>query len=236
MDLIGILQEAFRKDASDVHFTVGRPPIIRVRGELIALGNIALTQEDTKNVCYRLMNDEQKRIFENDGEVDFSWSVPELVRYRVNVYQQRNSCTAAMRMITNDIPSFEEFGLPEVLKPLSLKPRGMVLVTGPTGSGKSTTLAAMTGYINENRRCHVLTIEEPIEYMHKHNLCIINQREVGNDTKSFAKALRSALREDPDVILVGEMRDFETISTAISAAETGQISCRQFWKVLFASN
>lgn len=220
-DLIKILEDAFEKEASDIHFTVGRPPVLRVRGDLIPVGNEALRPEDVEEICYFMMDSNQKATFESDGEVDFSWSQPQLNRYRVNVYRQRSSCTAALRMISNDIPSFDEIGLPDVFKDLSMKPRGVVLVTGPTGSGKSTTLAAMTGYINDNKRCHVLTIEEPIEYMHKHNLSLVNQREVGSDTKSFAKALRSALREDPDVILVGEMRDYETISTAISAAETG---------------
>lgn len=220
-DLTSILHEALEKGASDIHFTVARPPVLRVRGELVAVGEVQMTPEDVETICYHMMNEEQKHVFEKNGEVDFSWSLPHLNRYRVNIYRQRHSCAAALRMISNSIPKFEEIGLPEVFKQLALKPRGMVLVTGPTGSGKSTTLAAMTGYINENRRCHILTIEEPIEYMHKHNLSLVNQREVGSDTKSFSKALRSALREDPDVILVGEMRDFETISTAISAAETG---------------
>ncbi len=221
IELNNVLRIAAEKRASDIHFTVGRPPILRIRGELIPMEDNAMSPDEVKDICYSIMNSEQREILEKEGQVDFSWSVPQFNRYRVNVYRQRSSCAAALRMISNTIPTFEEIGLPEIFKQLALKPRGLVLVTGPTGSGKSTTLAAMTGYINTCRRCHVLTIEEPIEYMHRHNLSIVNQREVGGDTKSFAAALRSALREDPDVILVGEMRDLETMSTAISAAETG---------------
>lgn len=221
LDLSTLLNYGVQEKASDVHLTVNKPPILRIRGELVPFGDAALTAEDLQEISYFMMNEKQAAEFEDYGEIDFSWSMPQLNRYRVNIYKQRGSCAAALRMISNEIPTFEELRLPDVLKTLSLKPRGMVLVTGPTGSGKSTTLAAMTGYINNNRRCHILTIEEPIEYLHKHQLSLVNQREVGGDTKSFGKALRSALREDPDVILVGEMRDLETISTAISAAETG---------------
>jgi twitching motility protein PilT len=220
-DFMDILNKAIELQASDIHFTVAMPPILRVRGELLPYGDEPLTPEDTKEICEHLMNDEKKKIFEERGEVDFSWSIPSTSRYRVNVYKQRGSYTAALRMINVKIPTVEELRLPAILNTMALKPRGMFLVTGPTGSGKSTTLAAMVGHINNNRKCHVLTIEDPIEYMHKHNKSMINQREVGGDTNSFANALRAALREDPDVILVGEMRDFETISTAISAAETG---------------
>lgn len=221
LNLIGLLLKGMEQKVSDVHFTVGRPPMFRLRGELIPTEGKNLTPEETAEICYSLMTEEQTNTFEKLGEVDFSWSLPQMNRYRVNIYRQRGSCAAALRMISNTIPSFEEIRLPESLKALSLKPRGLVLVTGPTGSGKSTTLAAMTGHINRNRKCHIITIEEPIEYMHRHNMSLINQREVGGDTTSFAKALRSSLREDPDVILVGEMRDHETISTAVSAAETG---------------
>ena len=221
LDLIRILEYALEKKASDVHLTVGRPPIVRIRGELLPMEQDPMSPDDVRQICYSIMSMVQRNTFEELGEVDFSWSLPQLNRYRVNVYRQRNSCDAAFRMISNQIPTFEEIRLPEIFKELALKPRGLFLVTGPTGSGKSTTLAAMVGHINNNRRCHVLTIEDPIEYMHKHNLSLVNQREVGGDTSSFGKALRSALREDPDVILVGEMRDYETISTAISAAETG---------------
>lgn len=220
-DLMEILVRALELKASDAHFTVGKPPILRVRGDLVPFGAVALEPADTEEVSHHLMNEEKRGIFEAKGEVDFSWSLPSTNRYRVNVYRQRGSCTVAMRMINTKIPTVEELKLPIILNSLALKPRGMFLVTGPTGSGKSTTLAAMVGHINDNKHCHVLTIEDPIEYMHKHNKCMVNQREIGSDSQSFPNALRAALREDPDVIMVGEMRDYETISTAISAAETG---------------
>ncbi len=220
-DIISIMVKAQQLKASDIHFTVGRPPVIRVRGELVAYGEELLTPEESQAICYGLMTPEKQQIFEEKGEVDFSWSLPSTNRYRVNVYRQRGSCTAALRMINTKIPTVEELRLPSILNTMAMKPRGLFLVTGPTGSGKSTTLAAMVGYINANRKCHILTIEDPIEYMHKHNKCLVNQREIGSDSQSFSNALRAALREDPDVILVGEMRDFETISIAISAAETG---------------
>ena len=220
-DLINILLKAIELKASDIHFTVARPPILRIRGDLVTCGEEPLKPEDTKKICYELMNQEKRIVFEEKGEVDFSWSIPSTSRYRVNVYRQRGSCTAAMRMINNRIPTVEELRLPEILNTMALKPRGMFLVTGPTGSGKSTTLAAMVGHINQNRKCHILTIEDPIEYMHTHIKSLVNQREIGSDSQSFSNALRSALREDPDVIMVGEMRDLETVSTAITAAETG---------------
>jgi twitching motility protein PilT len=170
-----------------------------------------------------MLTDEHKLTLEENGQVDFSYVIQGIGRFRVNVYKQRRSYCAAIRVLVQDMPTIDSLGLPPILKELALKPRGLILVTGPTGSGKSTTLAAMVDYINTNSRCHVLTIEDPIEYLHKHKNSIINQREVGDDTKTFSGALRSALREDPDVILVGEMRDLETISTAISAAETGHL-------------
>ncbi|HZK01452.1 MAG TPA: type IV pilus twitching motility protein PilT [Anaerovoracaceae bacterium] len=220
-NLYDILIKAHEEKASDIHFTVAKPPILRIRGDLVSFGENELTQEDTEKIANELMSDEKKAIFNEKGEVDFSWSVPSTSRYRVNIYRQRGSHTAALRLINTRIPTTDELRLPEILNTMALKPRGMFLVTGPTGSGKSTTLAAMVGHINKIRKCHVLTIEDPIEYMHKHDKCMVNQREVGTDTMSFSNALRASLREDPDVIMVGEMSDYETISTAISAAETG---------------
>ncbi|MGI6751746.1 MAG: type IV pilus twitching motility protein PilT [Anaerovoracaceae bacterium] len=220
-NVVEVLKKAEELKASDIHITVGRPPMLRVKGKLIPFGEDPLIPEDTKDICFGLLSEEKKAILLQAGQVDLSWSLPGLNRYRVNVFRQRSSYAAALRRINSQIPTFEEMNIPWILKDMSLKPRGLVLITGPTGSGKSTTLAAMVGHINENRNCHVITIEEPIEYLHKHNKSIVNQREVGTDTGSFADALRGALREDPDVILVGEMRDLETIGTAISAAETG---------------
>lgn len=218
------LLEAMRLNASDLHITVAVPPVVRVNGQLQPLEGVEpLTQEQTRKMVFAMLTPEQMETLEANGQVDFSYVIPKKGRFRANVYKQRRSYSAALRILVQDIPTIEQLGLPSSLKEFSMKPRGLVLVTGPTGSGKSTTLAAMVDYINRNKRCHVLTIEDPIEYLHKHNNSIINQREVGDDTKSFAGALRSALREDPDVILVGEMRDLETISTALSAAETGHL-------------
>lgn len=216
-----ITKKAEELKASDIHITAGRPPMLRIKGKLMPIGEEDLTSNMTEVLCNELLNAEKKKVLMETGQVDLSWSLPGFNRFRVNVYRQRSSYAAALRRINSKIPSFEEMNIPLVLKEMSLKPRGLVLITGPTGSGKSTTLAAMVGHINNNRSGHVITIEEPIEYLHKHNKCLVNQREVGTDTDSFASALRGALREDPDVILVGEMRDLETIGTAISAAETG---------------
>ena len=218
------LRQAILLHSSDLHITVAVPPIVRINGQIMPLEGIApLTPEDTKMLSLSMLTDEHKLILEENGQVDFSYVISGIGRFRVNVYKQRRSYCAAIRVLVQDMPTIDSLGLPPILKELALKPRGLILVTGPTGSGKSTTLAAMVDYINSNSRCHVLTIEDPIEYLHKHKNSIINQREVGDDTKTFSGALRSALREDPDVILVGEMRDLETISTAISAAETGHL-------------
>ncbi len=223
MNIIQILQNAVEMKASDLHITVALPPMIRVNGELKPYGDIQLTQSDTAAAAKQILSDSQMSMLDNVGEVDLSYVLPGISRFRVNVYKQRGSFCMAFRVIWVRIPTIDELGFPNVIKDLSLKPRGLILVTGPTGSGKSTTLAAMVNHINQNRNCHILTLEEPIEYLHKHGKSMINQREIGGDSMSFASGLRAALREDPDVILVGEMRDLETISIAITAAETGHL-------------
>ncbi len=238
MRIIDIVTQAAALGASDIHITVGRPPVYRLHGLLYPLDALelngklsllrveeikALTPQDTEEMARQVMNQSQLEKFKERGELDFSYAVPGTTRVRVNVFKQRNSTALAMRLLSTRIPTFQELGLPEIMAYLSRRPNGLVLVTGPTGSGKSTTLAAMIDLVNKERRMHILTLEDPIEYLHKHNRSIINQREIGQDTKSFAASLRAALREDPDVILVGEMRDLETISIAITAAETGHL-------------
>src|SRR6187399_1181522 len=219
-----LLEHMVTRDASDLHVTVGTPPVIRVRGEVERLDEYApLTPDDTQELLYRILSSEQQKNFEIKRQLDFSHSIPGLARFRVNVYFQRESIGAAFRLIPAEIKTLEELGIPATLHQLAEKPRGLVLVTGPTGSGKSTTLAAIIDEINRNRSEHILTIEDPIEFLHRHKRCIVNQREIGPDATSFADALRAALRQDPDVILVGEMRDLETISTALTAAETGHL-------------
>ncbi len=218
-----ILREAISRGASDVHLTVALPPMLRVHGNLIPYGTEPLVPDDTKRLCLGMLDEKKRQVLEEKGEVDFSFVLPGFSRFRVNVYRQRKSYGAALRLIVSKIPTLDSLKFPDVLKDLALKPRGLVLVTGPTGSGKSTTLAAMVNHVNQTRNSHVLTLEEPIEYLHRHGKSMINQREIGDDSHSFAAALRAALREDPDVILVGEMRDLETISTAVSAAETGHL-------------
>lgn len=209
--------------ASDIHITVGLPPVLRINGKLENLGEGKLSPEDTKNLVYATLSEKQIKVLEEDGEIDTSFSSPGAGRYRVNAYKQRGSYGMALRIIPLEIPSAESIGLPPVAKELARLPRGLILVTGPTGSGKSTTLASMINQINQERECHILTLEDPIEYLHKHHKSIVNQREIGTDSKSFATGLRAALRQDPDVILVGEMRDLETISIALTAAETGHL-------------
>ena len=211
------------RGASDLHLTVGTPPAIRVRGELERLDGPALTAEDTQQLLYRVLSTEQQKQLELKRQIDTSHAVPGLARFRVNVYFQRESLGAAFRVIPEELKTLEELRLPASLAELAMLPRGLVLVTGPTGSGKSTTLAAMIDEVNRNRHDHILTIEDPIEFVHRHKSCIVNQREIGVDAISFAEGLRAALRQDPDVILVGEMRDLETISTALTAAETGHL-------------
>src|SRR6266571_6831189 len=219
-----LLEQMVTRNASDLHVTAGTPPVIRVRGLLERLqGFEPLVPEDTQQLLYRILSSEQQKQLEIKRQLDFSHSVPGLARFRVNVYFQRETVGAAFRLIPDELRTLEELGIPSSLHQLAEKPRGLVLVTGPTGSGKSTTLAALIDEINRNRSEHILTIEDPIEFLHRHKRCIVNQREIGPDATSFADALRAALRQDPDVILVGEMRDLETIATALTAAETGHL-------------
>ncbi|GFI02019.1 MAG: type IV pilus twitching motility protein PilT [Lachnospiraceae bacterium] len=218
-----MLRIAKAAGASDVHVTVGIPPKMRVNGKLITMEFNRFLPGDTQQMLSEIMNEEQKRRFEERGEYDMSFSIPNMGRYRVNAYRQRGSVAIALRLVGTHVPSPEELGVPDSVIDLYKKKRGLVLVTGPTGSGKSTTLAAIIDKINNNRECHVITLEDPIEYLHQHKLSIVNQREIGLDTQTYSNALRAALREDPDVILVGEMRDFDTISVAITAAETGHL-------------
>lgn len=218
-----LLEQAVQRGASDIHITVGVPPIFRINGSLVLTDAPRLTVEETEKIFLSISKPEQQAIFKQNGELDFSFAVFGLSRFRVNAFRQRGSVAIVIRLVNEKIPTLEELRLPSVLKSLAAQARGLVLVTGPTGSGKSTTLAAMINLINQERCCHILTLEDPIEYLHKHNKSIINQREMHADTKSFSIGLRAALREDPDVILVGEMRDNETIATAITAAETGHL-------------
>ena len=218
-----ILQTACENKASDVHITVGIPPKMRVNGKLRTMPYDRMMPGDTMDILLSVMSEPQRERFEEKGELDFSYSIPELGRYRVNAFKQRGTVAMAFRLVSSDIPSPESLGVPESVIDLYKSKRGLVLVTGPTGSGKSTTLAAIIDKANHNRDAHIITLEDPIEYLHRHDQSIVNQREIGLDSRSYADALRAALREDPDVILVGEMRDFETISVAITAAETGHL-------------
>ncbi|HEY6102482.1 MAG TPA: type IV pilus twitching motility protein PilT [bacterium] len=224
MDITDLLILAKEKDASDLHLTVGLPPLLRLRGELKSVDNFPpLTKDSLHDMIYEILADNQKARFEEQWDLDFSVEVQNLGRFRVNVFRQRRGEGAAFRVIPSKIAPLEALGLPPILKELALRDRGLLLVTGPTGSGKSTTLAGMVDVINERRAAHIITLEDPIEYVHEHKKCIVNQREIGQNAKSFAGALRAALREDPDVILVGEMRDLETIGMALTAAETGHL-------------
>ena len=223
IDLTAILAFAKEQGASDVHIVPGMPPVLRLRGETRPLEMTPLTPDDTRVAIYDLLNDEQKKVFEERHDLDFAFEVPNLSRFRANVLIQRLGVGAVFRLVPSTVLSLEQLALPPVLRQLSQLERGLVVVTGPTGSGKSTTLAAMIDFINTNERLHILTIEDPIEFVHQPKKSIVTQREVGPHTGSFANALKSALREDPDVILVGEMRDLETISLALTAAETGHL-------------
>jgi len=225
LTLAEMLKFAVQSGASDLHITIGTHPQIRVDGRLQPLeDHPVLNPADTKRLAYSVMTDSQKHAFEEKLEFDFSFGIKDLCRFRANIFTQRGAVAAAFRVIPYEIRSFEALGLPSVVRKLCTKPRGLVLVTGPTGSGKSTTLAAMIDKINRERHEHILTIEDPIEFLHSHKNCIVNQREVNNDTRSFADALRVALREDPDVVLIGEMRDLETVESALRIAETGHLT------------
>ncbi|KGN02964.1 twitching motility protein PilT [Clostridium novyi A str. 4570] len=217
-----LLKKTVEEKASDLHLTVGISPILRVNGELVRVGEEKLTASDTKKYAKEILGDKFDE-YDSVGEIDTSISLPSVGRFRVNIYKQRGSHALAIRAVALKIPTISQLKLPPIIKELSNKHRGLILVTGPTGSGKSTTLASIINEINTTRSAHVITLEDPIEFLHKHNKSIINQREVGSDTPSYTHALRAALREDPDVILVGEMRDLETIATAITAAETGHL-------------
>jgi twitching motility protein PilT len=219
-----LLEEMVKKGASDLHLTVGTPPQMRIDGKLMRTEHDMLTAESTMKLAYSIMNEKQRKKFEESSELDLSFGLENLSRFRCNIFTQRGNVAAAIRQIPYKIRTFEELGLPKVVSEMSNLPRGLVLVTGPTGSGKSTSLAAIIDKINRERNCHILTVEDPIEYLHRHNNCLINQREVYNDTPSFASALKYALREDPDVVLVGEMRDLETIEAALNISETGHLA------------
>jgi twitching motility protein PilT len=223
-DFSEVLRQMVETRASDVHLTAGFPPAIRDKGKIRPLeGYPVLNGQQTREVVYGILNDDQRKRFENNQQLDFAYAIPGVARFRVNCFFQRGSVSAAFRLVPQEVPSLDSLAVPPVLRELTAKPRGFVLVTGPTGSGKSTTLAAMLDAINSEREDHILTIEDPIEFLHKHKSSIVNQREIGSDAPDFSLGLRAALRQDPDVILVGEMRDLETISTALTAAETGHL-------------
>jgi twitching motility protein PilT len=222
-DFAEVLLEVMERNASDLHLTAGSPPMIRHHGRLHALDYAPLTPQTTREVVYSILTNDQRQKLETDWQIDLAYSIPGRARFRVNAYFQRASISAALRLIPHEMPKLGSLGLPPVIEEFTKKPRGFVLVTGPTGSGKSTSLAAMLDLINDTRHEHILTIEDPIEFLHRHKKCIVNQRELGADAQSFGLGLKAALREDPDVILVGEMRDLETISTALTAAETGHL-------------
>jgi len=223
MEINDLLKEVIKNKASDLTINAGVAPIIRVGGELTPLGNQVLSAENAKAIIYSMLTAQQIQKFEEKKELDLNYEVKNLARFRVNVHYQKGTVAASLRVIPTQIPSLEELQLPKTVADMASEPRGLILLTGPTGSGKTTTQACMLDIINSTKKCHVITIEDPIEYLHKNKNCIIEQREVGGDTNSFNEALKHVLRQDPDVILIGEMRDLETIQTAITAAETGHL-------------
>jgi twitching motility protein PilT len=224
LDFADLLLEVIERNASDLHLTAGAHPTVRVRGRLTPLEDYpVMTTEMTREIVYSILSNDQRQRLETDWQIDFAYAIPGRARFRVNAYYQRAAIGAAFRLIPFSIKSLDELGMPSALHEMAKKPRGFVLVTGPTGSGKSTTLAAVVDEINASREEHIMTIEDPIEFLHGHKKCIVNQREIGSDAISFAHGLKAALRQDPDVILVGEMRDLETIHTALTAAETGHL-------------
>jgi twitching motility protein PilT len=223
-NLRALLEEMIQKNASDLHITAAEKPKLRVDGDMVDSSiPEMLTPKDTLQLAYSVLTENQKKRFETDDELDFSFGIQNLARFRGNVFKQRGCVAMVIRMIPFNVRTFQDLGLPPVIAKLAERPRGLILVTGPTGSGKSTTLAAIIDKINKERKGHIITVEDPIEFIHKHQSCIVNQREIGTDTKSFASALKYALREDPDVILVGEMRDLETVGAALTIAETGHL-------------
>lgn len=225
MSLRELLEQMVKMGASDLHLTVGAPPVVRIDGKLQRLtGHDLLAGDQIKKIAYSMLNEKQKLKFEQNSELDFSFGIEQMSRFRCNMFMQRGNVAVAIRQIPYNVRSFEELGLAKVIAEFSKLPRGLVLVTGPTGSGKSTTLAAILDKINKERAVHIITVEDPIEYLHRHQMALVNQREVYSDTQSFAAALKYALREDPDVVLVGEMRDLETIEAAISISETGHLA------------
>jgi len=224
VELQKLLETMIEKKASDLHITTGAPPQFRIDGKLMSFDSTALTPTDTKRLCYSILTDAQRHKFEEEWELDFSFGLKGLSRFRGNIYMQKGAVAGAFRAISFDILSFAELGIPPVVNELVKKPKGLVLVTGPTGTGKSTTLAAMIDKINKEQNAHIVTVEDPIEYLHYHKNCMVNQREVGTDTKTFGSALRHILRQDPDIVLIGEMRDLETIEAALITAETGHLT------------
>jgi twitching motility protein PilT len=223
-NLRALLEEMLQRDASDLHITAAEKPKLRVDGDIVDSSvTEILTPKDTLQLAYSVLTENQKKRFETDDELDFSFGIQNLARFRGNVFKQRGCVAMVIRMIPFNVRTFQDLGLPAVIAKLAERPRGLILVTGPTGSGKSTTLAAIIDKVNKERKGHIITVEDPIEFIHRHQSCIVNQREIGSDTKTFASALKYALREDPDVILVGEMRDLETVAAALTIAETGHL-------------